>query len=789
MHNFIVSVAGSAASLRWKAVKYTWSGFIERLEKCVVTSETVKEYDRLDKPSKSSLKDVGGFMAGKLNGVRRLKGKVLERSMITLDVDYADDNFSNEFKMWYPDIAAVIYGTRSDRPDSRRYRLIIPLAKSVDDMTKYEAAARKIAEVIGMDLFDPTTFQSERMMFWRSASSDQQQYFENIEGEFLNIDDVLADYGNDDYRDVRNWAFHSETEKDTRSIINKAMAQNPTEKSGVVGAFCRAYTIPEAIAKFIPDVYEECGNDRYTFCLGTSAAGMVVYDNLYCFSHHSTDPICDGHAYNAYDLIRVHKFGHLGKDDSEKEMSRLITADDLCRRELVAEPDLSDFDVVPEESKAEAEDTAELDWDLDKKGEKSCTINNFINAFKSDPLLNNLLAFDEFREAIVYTRTPFFNKGIKKGDTVDDTAIDIITERIEKRHGLYHDKKLNAAIEVLCNENAFHPIKDYLCTINWDGVPRIDTFLQKYMGADDNIYITEAFRKMLVAAVTRIFEPGTKFDTALIMYSGQGAGKSTLIQHLAKGWFNDSLTDMNGQKAYEAIEHAWIVELAELSALRRSEVEAVKNFISKREDTYRAAYARRTKTHRRQCVFFGSTNDPEFLKDTTGNRRFFPVEVRRNPNTHLLFEKEFDEVIDQLWAEAYNLFIFGESLILSDEAEEIANEGREDFTEVSPIVGIIENYVDRLFPVDYADRYLDQRLDFLRGDLEEEGTVPKNTLSGFEVWCEALGRRREDYTATKGREIANALMQLKGWKRSGRQVVDKIYGRQVIYVRIEPKLE
>jgi predicted P-loop ATPase len=243
---------------------------------------------------------------------------------------------------------------------------------------------------------------------------------------------------------------------------------------------------------------------------------------------------------------------------------------------------------------------------------------------------------------------------------------------------------------------------------------------------------------MLVAAVTRVYEPGRKFDTALVMYSGQGAGKSTLIQSLSKGWFNDSLTDVSGQKAYEAIQHAWIVELAELSALRRSDVEATKNFISKREDTYRSAYARRVKTHRRQCVFFGSTNDDEFLKDKTGNRRFFPIEVRANKNTHKLFEKSFEAVVDQLWAEAMELYMLGESLVLSDEAEAIANEGREEFTEGNPLVGIIENYVDRLFPADYEDRTEQQRADFLAGSLEEEGTVQKNTFCLMEL-CRCFG--------------------------------------------------
>lgn len=173
------------------------------------------------------------------------------------------------------------------------------------------------------------------------------------------------------------------------------------------------------------------------------------------------------------------------------------------------------------------------------------------------------------------------------------------------------------------------------------------------------------------------------------------------------------------------------MELAELSALRKSDVEAVKNFISKREDTYRGAYARRVKTHKRQCVFFGSTNDDEFLKDATGNRRFFPVAVKRTRKTHIIFEPEFDAVVDQLWAEAMEGYMLGESLTLSDKAEAIAGGTREEFTERTPIQGLIEEYLDRLFPADYEDRFLAQRLDFLNGDLGEEGTETKKLFQSY----------------------------------------------------------
>lgn len=787
MDKYTLSVAGSSASLKWTTVKYTWSDFLERLNRDIRSTETMRDFDRLDRTARANLKDVGGYMAGELSGARRLKSAVLSRSMITLDVDYADSLFPVEFDTRFPGVAAVIYNTRSDREKSRRFRVVIPFAEEVQDAARYEAAARKMAELLGIDLFDPTTFQAERMMYWQSLSSDQPKVFEVFEGEPISAEYLLSLYGNnEEWRDIRNWAFKSDQEKETRAIVSKAMAQNPREKAGLVGAFCRAYSVPAAIEKYLSGVYEIApGNDRYTYKAGHSVGGMIVFDDLFCFSYHSTDPISDGHAYNAYDLVRVHKFGHLGKEDSTKEMNKLVCADKECVKDMVTpDADLDDFDDYGDAVKSDStKEATELVWDLDGKGNKQVTVNNFVNAFKSDPLLNGLLAYDMLKETIVFTRPSFTAKGSKKGDLVNDTDISIIKGRIERMHGIYNDAKLNDAIEQVSSDNAFHPIKLYLESLTWDGVPRIDTFLVDYMGAEDNAYTREAFRKTLLAAVTRIYEPGRKFDTALVFYSEQGVGKSTLIQRLSKGWFNDSLTNLSGKESYEAIQFAWLVELAELSALRKSDVEAVKNFISKREDTYRGAYARRVKTHKRQCVFFGSTNDDEFLKDATGNRRFFPVEVKRTRKTRLIFEPEFDAVVDQLWAEAMEGYMLGEALTLSDEAEAIAGGTREEFTERTPIQGLIEEYLDRLFPADYEDRFLAQRLDFLNGDLGEEGTETKNSFSLIELWTEALGRRKDEYTVVKARELSNAVKALKGWKRD-KQARQKIYGPQVIYRRV-----
>ena len=159
------------------------------------------------------------------------------------------------------------------------------------------------------------------------------------------------------------------------------------------------------------------------------------------------------------------------------------------------------------------------------------------------------------------------------------------------------------------------------------------------------------------------------------------------------------------------------------------------------------------------------------------------MSVKRTRKTRIIFEPEFDAIVDQLWAEAMEGYMLGEALTLSDEAEAIAGGTREEFTERTPIQGLIEEYLDRLFPADYEDRFLAQRLDFLNGDLGEEGTETKNSFSLIELWTEALGRRKDEYTVVKARELSNAVKALKGWKRD-KQARQKIYGPQVIYRRV-----
>lgn len=308
---FVVATSPSAISTRWKNEKYTWQDFCDKLRVPVRSKETVKEYDSLPKTAQGSLKNVGGFVGGMLKDGLRKKGNVEKRTLLTLDVDNADDKLFDDMKKLYDGVNICMYTTRSDRPNNHRYRIVFKLDRPLNP-DEYEAVGRKMAERIGIEYFDETTFQAERLMYWGSCSSDQKYDFFSSEGVDLDTQEILDSYdefGNnkDAWRDCSLWATTSSA---TALEIDRAIKKqvDPTEKSGVIGAFCRAFTIPEAISEFLPDIYVPVDDNcnRYTYVKGHTSGGLVLYkDGVFAYAHQNTDP-CQGRLCNAWDSVRIH---------------------------------------------------------------------------------------------------------------------------------------------------------------------------------------------------------------------------------------------------------------------------------------------------------------------------------------------------------------------------------------------------------------------------------------------------------------------------------------------------
>lgn len=785
--NLSIAIGLNVASKVWKNTKITWSDLVQKLATPVVTAETYKRFMNATKEEQSKIKDVGGFVGGFLTNGKREKTNVLYRQLITLDIDFSHENFWWDFTMLF-DCAAVIHSTHKSCPEKPRHRLIIPLDREVSQ-EEYQAIARKVAGDLNIDLFDQSTFDVNRLMFWPSVSSDIEYYFEFQDGPFLEADYILGLY--DDWHDTSEWP----TATDSTDVIMQAIKkqEDPEDKKGIIGVFCRTYTIQEAIETFLSDVYTPAGEGRYTYINGSTTAGLIVYDDKFAYSHHGTDP-AGGRLCNAFDLVRIHKFGHLdtGKEKEDKDkksfkaMEEFASKDSTTKKRIAEEKFAEAKFEFAEEAAQEIDEEVDTSWttmlDANTKGEYDNSANNLNVIIQHDQFLKDVFKLNTFDNKRYVTRSlPW-----RKVDTVEplrDVDYSGVRNYIECVYGIVSSQKVDDALALEFEKKKFHPIREYICAQKWDGIPRVNTLLIDYFGAEDNAYTRAAIRKTLVAAAARVFEPGIKFDTALILVGEQGTYKSTFVKKLGMEWFSDTFTTVQGKESFEQIQGAWLIEMAELSGLKKAEVESIKHYISKREDMFRPAYGRTVETYKRQCVFFGTTNNKDFLRDPTGNRRFMPIDVRPEYATKSVNDDLTQDEINQIWAEAYQLYLAKEPLYLVGDEDIIAKIEQHKHSEADERKGIIEEYLNTKFPDDWDKMDLYDRRRWLEDPLSKNGTVQKDFVCIAEVWCECLGKDKTEMSRYNTREVNEILRSLPEWEAIASTKNFPLYGKQKYYKR------
>lgn len=786
--NIIIATGRSRSARSWKSQKMTWSELVSKLAEPTVTNETAAEYAKMSKADQGQKKDVGGFVGGYIpkNG-RRVRGAVKERYLITLDADNPGEDFIVDLDMELGGMEYVLYSTHSHTADNPRYRVIIPVDRPMTP-DEYQAVSRRITDNIGIEFFDPSTHQAERLMYWPSHPKDVEYVYQHSEGALVSVDTYLSTYR--DWRDTSLWPT---SEKESQIRLDAAKKQgNPLEKKGLIGAFCRSYSITEAIHKFLPEVYEPTAvEDRYTYVAGSSVGGLVIYDNdTFAYSNHATDPI-SGKLVNAFDLVRIHLFGDKDPAD-ETSVTKLPSYKDMIDfvNEDGAAPILLDKERMAD---MEFEDITDDDEDFlsklkrDKNGTPESDVFNCLVVLKQDPSLKGKIRLDEFAHRLVVIddlpwrgkdETPYWT------DT-DDACLRnyFATKYLIKGKGIIDD-----ALQEVTQDNKFHPVREYLRGITWDGECRLDTLFIDYIGAEDTEYIRAVTRKWMCGAVARVMDPGVKFDTAIVLYGSQGLGKSLILERLGRKWFNNSLVDIKTKDALEQIQGSWIVELAELAPTYKNDNEIVKAFISRTSDRFRSPYGRRTEEYPRQCVFAGSTNNLMFLKDRTGNRRFWPITGDKDRKTKNSWDLSKDE-IDQLWAEAFVYWSEGEPLVLEGALEEEALRIQLSHTEGGELVGLIEEYLNMLLPEDWESKDIYDRREYIRnyGDDDYCGSVQRERVCALEIWCEVMEGDRKNLQNAKAREIIDILQSIKGWspysKSVGKMRFGKMYGVQRAFIR------
>ena len=327
-----IATGRSRKETQWKNKEMLWSDLVKRLSETHRTHETSEEYKKATKAKKDEIKDVGGFVGGTLKEGRRKADNVVWRQVVTLDADFVKGDLWAGFEV-IMGCGGVLYSTHSHTPNKARLRLVIPLKRPVTP-DEYGAVSRKIADDLGIDFFDDTTYEAHRLMYWPSTSKDGEYIFKVSDEEWLDPDEVLARY--EDWTDSSYWPESSRTKVERKKQVDKQ--GDPRQKNGIIGAFCRTYTVIDVIEKYLKDIYTPCDDlNRYTYTEGSSAGGLVIYENGdFAYSNHGTDPI-SGKLCNSFDLVRLHKFGDLDMDSKEGtpivKMPSYIAMQDLATKD------------------------------------------------------------------------------------------------------------------------------------------------------------------------------------------------------------------------------------------------------------------------------------------------------------------------------------------------------------------------------------------------------------------------------------------------------------------------
>lgn len=780
-----LAVGSSARSKVWKNTEMSWEALCGLLARETRSAESAADFRRMSAAERAKAKDRGGFVGGKLSGNRRKREAVVSRSMLTLDADAAGPDFIDNFLLSW-DCAGCVYTTHSHTPEAPRVRVVIPLLRDVN-IDEFQALSRYVAAELGIDAFDPCSHYPHQLMYWPSCPRDGVFRFERTDGPMLDPDSYLS--AHPEWRDVSLLPTGK-----SEAVLRGDPAghrEDPRKKEGLIGDFCRAYSITGAIAAFLSGVYYPTANPARWGLIGSeSQPGLVIYDDdLFAYSQHAGDPAY-GVECNAFDLVRIHLFEDEDEKGGLQKMLDLVRADEGVRT-LQAEELGAELRELQDAAEAGADD--DLSWlkslERDRLGVIEDSILNLDVILTHDPNLRgigyNLLKYGkDTRGGLPWTQM--------KAGWSDAEDLDSLVVYLSKHYGRknFSKERVKTVLNDAAKKRAWHPIREYLDTLPpWDGVERVERLLVTYLGAEDSEYTRAVTRKTLAAAVARVYAPGIKFDSVLILVGPQACGKSTLFNRLGGQWFSDSLTltDMKDKTGAEKLQGFWILELGELAGMRKAEVETVKSFLSTQDDKFRGAYQPTVESHPRQCVIVGSTNaEAGFLRDITGNRRFWPVRVsgkaERKP-------WELDAAtVGQIWAEALNIYRRGDELLyLTGEAAAAAEAVQAEAMETDEREGLVEAFLELRLPEmwEFWDRSAREQWLHEEPSMREQGTHRRVTVCNLEIWCECFGRDAALMRKQDSYEISAIMLRIPGWTRGEKGKRLPLYGFQRFYKRKE----
>lgn len=695
-----LSVAGTRFG-PWQVQTCRLSDFYARLSQPVRGQEVRAAYLALSKRDQNRLKDVGGFVGGTLKDSARQNGHITGRDLITLDVDKLESGGTARVLKACEALGCgyLVYSTRKHAPDSPRLRIIIPLASELS-ADEYEPAARMTAYYLdrSMQMFDRTTFQPVRMMYYPSVCADGEYVYYYADKPML---DGRALLGMFNWQDVASWPRCPDEDAAVRRTASKQ--QDPVEKEGIVGAFCRVYDVYGAMDKYLPGAYEPVAgsDDRFTFTGGTTSGGAVVYEGgKFLYSHHATDPACD-QLCNAFDLVRLHLFAE--QDDDVKPgtpvaklpswtaMCKLAESDAAVHEQKVsdrAEKIRSDFAPMIRQAGAAASQPAQTAQSNPVLTQTDAAPVTAVPAVQ-DPVqptvedvmhqLSEMLedGSNKVTSPLVETAMRALGISVARNEISNKLEINGMPEAYSQQEApntlpvLISDflrfNGVNAApdsvaqyLGAIADKHRYNPVKAWLTSGSWDGCDRWP-LVYEILGIDKNehsryqTYVRKWFLQSVALGINDFDNPRSA-EGALVLQGPQGCGKTLFFRKMATAFRRDLFAegvsvDLTQKDSVIKATSAWITELGELDSTLKKEQISLKAFITTETDDIRSPYARSSVIRLRRTSFCGTVNPEEFLRDETGSRRFWVVPVNHIDVDGLLAMTP--STIHQIWLQAY----------------------------------------------------------------------------------------------------------------------------------------
>jgi putative DNA primase/helicase len=648
----------------------------------------------------------------------------------------------------------------------------LPLDRDISK-EDYVLIAENICNKIGKSYFDISTCQAERIMFYPSTSKGAEFYFDKQDGVCVNAGEVL--------KECEIKAPQQKEVKQSTNNNNNNILEDPRTKNGIIGIWCRTYSIYDVLNKFLTSFYEPTKDKKHFTLIGAGTSGglFVIENGLWCKSYHSSDvDINNGHLFNAFDLVREKKFGYL--DTNIKTHTRADKTPSFIAMSNFAMNDKEAKKTLLQEAQGDFKD-----WfsqlKLDKQGNILPTLNNEMIILRNDERINNIFSYDYLKNRR-YIENAVWDTDKERRLFNEEEDVANLSLFYSQNYNIDIEKHIKRIIPLAFSMHVFNSFKQFLDNLpQWDNIVRAKNgkILSDYLGTNDKDYsykgsfTGEYLTCQLLVAINRALLPqktnaGYKWDYIIVLQGEEGIGKSHFLEKLSCGFYSNGLhiKDIGTKEANITAQGYVIYDIGELAGIHGEKGEQIKDYLSSSKDIFIKKYQNNNSEFVRRCVFFGTTNKPNFLQnDNYGNRRFIVFKTHKEQIKKTVFEDLQEDEVLQLWAEVYYYYKQGMSTLLSKELQQSANDIQEEMQEVDIVEQIINEKLEVEVPQGFEilqdeqrRNYYDTGIIYDNAGITFSNMHKRNFFTTMDIYNDFLQNKIKSYNKNLGGKI-NAIMR------------------------------